>query len=180
MSLILLAVAGVVLLLVSLAVQLTGDINERRQRDLGDSEALRGALSNWEPLIFERCKTFRGVKLFANRTRYICALIGNEEQIAICVGFSALIELKVIEQNKQFNNRDDFENCKEIWREQLTSTFSEDMQKHESWKEIQKFFNKAKKEHWEAFAKDSVDVRFPKRPRPEGEISEGSPYDLST
>ena len=135
MSFILLAAAGVVLLLVSLAVQVASDISERRQRELGDSEALRGALSNWEPLVLDRYETFRNVKLFANRTRFICALCGKEEQIAICVGFSALIEFGTIEQNKQFNNCDDFNNCKEICREQLTSTASEDIQKQESWKE---------------------------------------------
>jgi hypothetical protein len=66
-----LAILGLILTFLALIIFWSGYRKKKRWRELGDTDTLRKALANWEPIVLERDKTLRGVKRFANRARFL-------------------------------------------------------------------------------------------------------------
>lgn len=97
-----------------------------RSQILGDKEALRIALANWEPLVLEHEKTMRSVKRFANRARFMM----NDEPdsiIQLLVGLIALDEIGLMDHPlNPIDNESDLDKWKQMVSEKLVISDSDE------------------------------------------------------
>ena len=100
-----------VFIAISLFLRKTKKFREEQVNQIKDSKAFRRELLKWEPVVLNDCGTIRGLKMFANRVRLICArenIIRATQNKSICsqisflVGFSALVNMGLIEQMHVF------------------------------------------------------------------------------
>ena len=111
MNWIALAILGLVLsFLGSLSFRLYRE--RKRGQKLGDKDALRESLADWEHLVLEHEKTMRGVKRFANRARFLLNDV-PDQVIPRLVGLVALDEIGLMDHPlDRVEDESDLENWK--------------------------------------------------------------------
>ena len=159
-----------VLLLFSLLLRKDRKRREEQVNQIKDSEIMRQELSKWEPLILDDCGTIRGLKMFANRVRLICAREnitrtkqnrGIRSQISFWVGFSAIVNMKLIEQRHFFSDDKAFNVCFCEIRKNVLCKLSTINAELGTQAQIKFFFKQVRRTDWEEFAKIASFVRFP-------------------
>ena len=114
----------------------------KRRRELGDKDALREALTDWEHFVLEHEKTLRGVKRFANRARFM-ATDEPDDIVWQLVGFVALDEVRLIDYPiEPFDNDTDLEE----WKQRMLRTAAiSDSETAEHW------LNSVTLSHWNRY-----------------------------
>lgn len=161
---------SVVFLFLSLFMRQAVKIQMEQSRRLRDHRYFREELLKWESVVLLDCKTIRSLKMFANRTRLVCAQAkfnkgANERvartQIARLVGFSALVNLGKLNRSQVFNNEEDFDEFKRNIAEELVKSQMAHELDRRTADRITTFCYKAELKHWEEFVKMARFIRFP-------------------
>ena len=165
-----LGIVSAVFLFLSLIMRKAIRIQMEQSRKLGDHRYFREELLKWEFVVLLDCKTIRSLKMFANRTRLVCAQEKfnkgvNERvartQIARLVGFSALVNLGELNRSRVFKNKEEFDQFKHQMAEGLMRGQIVQELDGRTADRIRTFCYKVELKHWEEFVKMARYIRFP-------------------
>ena len=164
-------IVSVVILVFALLFRKTNEIRMEQLERLKDPKALRSELRKWEAVVLCEGGTIRGLKMFANRTRLICAcakLNNNDEdlgerQIRVLVGFSALANSGTIDQGHIFKQDDEFTEFKNQLTDKLNTTVLGLDLTEVHRQQVKMVFEDIARHDWEEFSTAAINVRFPKK-----------------
>ena len=141
----------------------------RIQKLLRHDQSLNEVILDWEPVVLYKCKTIRGVKMFANRARLLTARHSHgrefpqNERVAL-VGLAALREIRKITSNETIRNESEFQERLNDWKTHVFDVCLREKPDDGLHKHLNEFFRSVKMEQWELFSSMGDLVEFSERP----------------